>query len=989
LNKKGLIDKISLFSLIFLITIVILIFVIPAFADVYPGELQGYNFCDGDLCPAWVNLTRGDMYFADGNSVYIIANISCALPPGENICNASMTVDANFSQVGGNELRHGIFKENGTDASWAIFEFNDTINFSHISGSIIMSSKNITMNATVFNTTAGQNGTYELSNMFANMFAPVLLVNMSTIPGCPSPTEPLPTQIPLLNGTFVNIGACWDGNCTVEDRAQIMNATHYAICVPTFGGDTTNFTALADTGNFSNFHFVIEIPGKAKINYTENVSIDTPEKSRGLFDIAMENIMAGPRVEINDTEWNGSATKPNLNLSAIITFYNVSSRFGIQGRPQIFRYAHGEMLGVPCPPSICSDFVWDGENITFTVTSFSDYGISDAINVTLQSPTNLSYTNTRNVNFTFIPEWNSFVTMDNCTLYGNFTNGWAANETNQSALVSGTINGINNTVSADGPYLWNIYCYNDSSQYDFYTPNWTVIVDTTNPTFANNNSNTSSINSTYPVLIYANWSDDVGLNYSWLSTNETGNWFNYTDGTYSSPYDINLSAGETWSNFTWDNNTFESGVVAWKIYANDSAGNENVTGNMTFTVNDTIAPRYSNNSTNTTAAGVPTLFSLQWVDYAGLSGYIFSFDNCSGGLNLSNNTWVSMTGATNWSNVTNTTNYTAGCNVSWKVYANDTSNNWNSTGIMNYTAKNVSGLYCTEAAQCIGGYCVHYVCRASSTYCGDGYCDSGETCSADCGTGGITGGTGGLTGTTVSTAVIKLTADKVNITMSSIIPTGKMIANIAKYYDPDKDTGIRQLNITVVNNVANIKIMITKLPGLPSTVSYEIEGKVYRYINIEKINITNADINKTFIKFAVNKTWLTDNNVDASNIALYKWSDNRWNELTTTKVDEDEREVFYTAESPGLSVFVIGTKGGAPEVEEVPITGEEEVPTTEEGAEEAEVVGFPIWSALIIVIVIIVVAVLIFFKRDKIKPFLSKFRKKKATKTEYVYKKSK
>ncbi|MBW2966202.1 hypothetical protein KY342_03815 [Candidatus Woesearchaeota archaeon] len=56
---------------------------------------------------------------------------------------------------------------------------------------------------------------------------------------------------------------------------------------------------------------------------------------------------------------------------------------------------------------------------------------------------------------------------------------------------------------------------------------------------------------------------------------------------------------------------------------------------------------------------------------------------------------------------------------------------------------------------CAGGYCVHDVCRAASTYCGDSYCDSGETCtscSGDCGActtgGGSSGGGGGGTTTT-------------------------------------------------------------------------------------------------------------------------------------------------------------------------------------------------------------------------------------------------
>ncbi|MEA3343679.1 MAG: DUF2334 domain-containing protein [archaeon] len=43
---------------------------------------------------------------------------------------------------------------------------------------------------------------------------------------------------------------------------------------------------------------------------------------------------------------------------------------------------------------------------------------------------------------------------------------------------------------------------------------------------------------------------------------------------------------------------------------------------------------------------------------------------------------------------------------------------------------------CLSALECIGGNCVHGVCRSLQTYCGDSYCDSGETCSTcnvDCG----------------------------------------------------------------------------------------------------------------------------------------------------------------------------------------------------------------------------------------------------------------
>ncbi len=57
-----------------------------------------------------------------------------------------------------------------------------------------------------------------------------------------------------------------------------------------------------------------------------------------------------------------------------------------------------------------------------------------------------------------------------------------------------------------------------------------------------------------------------------------------SSSNYNSPIDINLTDGETWSNFTWQNSSISAGtIIAWKIYANDTSGNENVTEG-TFTI---------------------------------------------------------------------------------------------------------------------------------------------------------------------------------------------------------------------------------------------------------------------------------------------------------------------------------------------------------------------------------------------------------------------
>jgi hypothetical protein len=50
-----------------------------------------------------------------------------------------------------------------------------------------------------------------------------------------------------------------------------------------------------------------------------------------------------------------------------------------------------------------------------------------------------------------------------------------------------------------------------------------------------------------------------------------------------------------------------------------------------------------------------------------------------------NDIWVPMTGATNWSNVTKVVNSTVESRIAWAVYANDTSNNWNSSNAFTFS----------------------------------------------------------------------------------------------------------------------------------------------------------------------------------------------------------------------------------------------------------------------------------------------------------------
>jgi hypothetical protein len=125
-------------------------------------------------------------------------------------------------------------------------------------------------------------------------------------------------------------------------------------------------------------------------------------------------------------------------------------------------------------------------------------------------------------------------------------------------------------------------------------------------------------------------------------------------------------------------------VLSWgeHSYKGNISGNANYTANATgatyyINVIDITPPTYSLNSTNSTLAGAAVSHNLYWQDDVGLSYAIFSLDNCTG--SLQNITGMSLSGASAWSNFTVVINSTIGCTIRWCVYANDTSNNWNSS----------------------------------------------------------------------------------------------------------------------------------------------------------------------------------------------------------------------------------------------------------------------------------------------------------------------
>ena len=127
-----------------------------------------------------------------------------------------------------------------------------------------------------------------------------------------------------------------------------------------------------------------------------------------------------------------------------------------------------------------------------------------------------------------------------------------------------------------------------------------------------------------------------------------------------------------------------------------------------------------------------------------------------------------------------------------------------------------------------------------------------------------------------------------------------------------ENTAITELTICVKNAVENVRVTVQQLTERPAEIEIAAPGISYKYLNIVAQNITDADIDVILINFSVERVWITAENIDPDTIALRKWVAGAWVSLPTAKVGEDDMYFYYSAESPGLSIFAVSGSVPAP-----------------------------------------------------------------------------
>ena len=140
----------------------------------------------------------------------------------------------------------------------------------------------------------------------------------------------------------------------------------------------------------------------------------------------------------------------------------------------------------------------------------------------------------------------------------------------------------------------------------------------------------------------------------------------------------------------------------------------------------------------------------------------------------------------------------------------------------------------------------------------------------------------------------------------------------------ETDFTIKKVKIEVKDEANNVELTVKEYNKKPSGLLIEKSDKIYKYVQIDVKNLRDK-LNKGIITIQIKKSWLTENNLDKSNIAVFKYSDEGWSELETkfiegsvsesiitggavTSFEEDSDYYFYDIETDSFGYFVIGSK---------------------------------------------------------------------------------
>jgi len=227
------------------------------------------------------------------------------------------------------------------------------------------------------------------------------------------------------------------------------------------------------------------------------------------------------------------------------------------------------------------------------------------------------------------------------------------------------------------------------------------------------------------------------------------------------------------------------------------------------------------------------------------------------------------------------------------------------------------GSSCSENSQCSSSFCVHGICRSVSYYCGDSWCDSGESCSScasDCGS-----CEGSVPTTTKNKADEEDELDELMQLFDSILKDLKkgeeFEVDLSKVGLSAASSKLKSLKIIPDQDAEEAELSISNYYYLPKGVD-ELDN----YLGYYYIDITLAiPIQSAEMEIEVSNTWLVDQDKIEDDVLVLHYTDN-WQELETEFLRKDDVSSYFKATTEEFSMFAVTVENkeeDAPESEDV------------------------------------------------------------------------
>lgn len=117
------------------------------------------------------------------------------------------------------------------------------------------------------------------------------------------------------------------------------------------------------------------------------------------------------------------------------------------------------------------------------------------------------------------------------------------------------------------------------------------------------------------------------------------------------------------------------------------------------------------------------------------------------------------------------------------------------------------------------------------------------------------------------------------------------------------NTALDSISVTATKTLQNVLVAVQTLSEIPQGL-IPPSKEVYLYLDLE-ISTDESDLSSVKLSFKVEQSWLTQYSIDKDSIILLRYHNNSWQELATSKTNEDATYVYYEAETCGLSTFAI------------------------------------------------------------------------------------